>query len=115
MNSKNKESKEEEVLESWKSFGKSFGVVVAAFIREQLRRPSPSAPVRIRADGVWKDTAGVVHAVNATWIEPDVDLGRETACASTAWDPDNPRDYPVMIDEAVDCMTCVVKQVRSCL
>lgn len=87
----------------------------ADFIRSQLRRPSPSAPVRIRADGAWRDDGGVVHAVNATWIEPDVDLGRETACGSASWDPDNPRDYPIATDATVDCMTCVVRQARSCL
>lgn len=87
----------------------------ADFIRSQLRRPSPSAPVRIRADGAWRDDGGVVHAVNATWIEPDIDLGRETACGSTAWDPDHPGEYPSAIDAVVDCMTCVVRQARSCL
>lgn len=95
--------------------GKAMGEIGADFIRSQLRRPSPSTPVCIRADGAWRDNGGVVHAVNATWVEPDIDLGCETACGSAAWDPDNPHTYPTTTDEAIDCMTCVVRQVRSCL
>lgn len=97
--------------EGWKALGE----IGADFIRLQLRRPSPSAPVRIREAGSWRDDGGVVHAVNATWIEPDIDLGRETACGSMAWDPDHPGEYPSAIDAVVDCMTCVVRQARSCL
>lgn len=74
------------------------------------------SPVRVCADGVWRDDRGVVHAVNASWLaSSDIYLGRETACGSMAWDPDNPRAYPVMTNAAVDCMTCVVRQARSCL
>jgi hypothetical protein len=72
------------------------------------------ALVRIRAEGSWRDDAGVVHAVNAARIEPDIDLGRETLCGSASWEPDNPRAYPTVTDEIVDCMTCIVGQVRSC-
>lgn len=100
-----------ELSEGWKLVG----AVSADFIRAQLRHPSALAPVRVRTDGSWRDAAGVVHAVNATWIEPDVDLGRETACGSASWDPDNSHSYPVATDAVVDCMTCVVRQARSCL
>jgi hypothetical protein len=103
-----------EPSEGWKALG----AMGADFIRSQLRRPSASAPVRVREDGSWRDAAGVVHAVNATQIEPDVDLGRETACGSAcgsaSWDPDSPRDYPTTTDETVDCMTCIVRRARSC-
>lgn len=76
-------------------------------------RPSLFHPANVRADGSWKDANGVVHAVNATWIDPNIDLGRETACGSTAWDPDHSDDYPVAVDATVDCMTCVVRSARS--
>lgn len=99
-----------EFSEGWKVLGEAG----ADFIRSQLRHPSPSAPVRIRADGAWRDDGGVVHAVNAAWLEPDIDLGRETACGSRAWDPDHPSSYPAVTDATVDCMTCVVRQVRPC-
>lgn len=82
---------------------------------EALAREPLEAPVRIRAEGSWRDDAGVVHAVNAARIEPDIDLGRETLCGSASWEPDNPRAYPTVTDEIVDCMTCIVGQVRSCL
>lgn len=68
----------------------------------------------IKHMGSWADADGVVHAVNATQVHPDIDLGRETACESVAWDPDNPRSYPVTIGAVVDCMTCIVRQVRLC-
>lgn len=100
-----------EPSEGWKALGE----IGADFIRSHMCRPSVSAPVCVREDGSWKDDAGVVHVVNATWIEPDVDLGRETACGSASWDPDNPRTYPAVTDKPVDCMTCVVKQARLCL
>lgn len=104
-----------EVLDKESSEGwKALGSAGADFIRSQLRRPSSAAPVRIRADGAWMDDRGVVHVVNAMWIEPDIDLGRETACGSAAWDPDNPRDYPAVTDAVVDCMTCVVRLARLC-
>jgi hypothetical protein len=73
-----------------------------------------SAPARVREDGSWRDAAGVVHAVNATGVEPDIDFGRETACGSASWDPDSPRDYPASTDEDVDCMTCIVRLARPC-
>lgn len=101
---------DEHKIDGWKALG----AAGADFIRSQLRRPSPSAPVRVRADGAWRDDGGVVHAVNATWIEPDIDLGRETACGLTAWDPDHPGNYPVEPHAIVDCMTCIVRQARSC-
>lgn len=69
---------------------------------------------QVRPLGSWADVKGVVHAVNATQVHPDIDLGRETVCGSASWDPDSPRDYPVTTDEVVDCMTCVVRQARSC-
>lgn len=94
---------------------KTLGEIGADFIRSQLRRPSPGAPVYVRMDGSWRDDKGVVHAVNASWLEPShIDLGRETACGSTAWDPDHPGDYPVATGAVVDCMTCIVRQARLC-
>lgn len=94
---------------------KALGEVGAGFIRSQLRRPSALMPVLVRADGAWRDDRSVVHAVNASWLASnDIDLGRETACGSMAWDPDNPRDYPTMINAVVDCMACVVRQARLC-
>ncbi len=69
---------------------------------------------RVRGCGAWRDAAGVVHVVNAVWLEPDVDLGRETLCGSTTWDPDNPRAYPAATNETVDCMTCIVKRAQLC-
>lgn len=96
--------------DGWKALSKAN----ADFISAQFRRPSALSSVLVREVGSWKDVTGVVHAVNATWIEPDIDLGRETACSSVSWDSDGPGDYPVMNDEAVDCMTCVVHQARTC-
>lgn len=97
--------------EGWKALG----AAGADFIRSELRRPSALAPAHVRVDGAWRDDKGVVHEVNAAWVEPDIDLGRETLCGSYSWDPDNPRAYPTVIDEVVDCMTCIVGQARSCL
>ncbi len=92
------------------------GKAGADFIRARLHQPSPSAaePVQIRRDGSWTSADGVVHAVNATWIHPDIDLGRETACGVATWDPDSPRSYPAETESVVDCMTCIVQQARSC-
>lgn len=70
------------------------------------------APVQIRRVGSWASADGVVHAVNAMRIRPDIDLGRETACGVASWDPDNPDDYPSETESAVDCMTCMVRIAR---
>jgi hypothetical protein len=106
---KEEEAPAREPSEGWKALGE----VGADFIRHELRRPSGiPVPTRVHPSGAWRDDKGVVHAVNATWLDPDIDLGRETACGSMAWDSDHPRDYPTTTDEIVDCMTCVVRQAR---
>lgn len=63
--------------------------------------------------GRWSGEHGVIHAVNAMSVYPDIDLGLETACETVSWNPDNPRDYPIFTDKFVDCMTCLVRLTKS--
>ena len=60
--------------------------------------------------GQWRDAEGVVHAVNRLLIAgPDIDLGRETACETTFWSPDEPAAYPAADAADVDCMACLAR------
>jgi hypothetical protein len=90
------------------------GEIGAGFIWDQLRRPYPSSPRVIKPGGEWKDGLGVVHAVNFLVIgfTDEIDLGRETACGSTFWNPDEPWLYPDLLSGEVDCMACVA--TRNC-
>lgn len=82
----------------------------AAFIRRQLRHPFMAHAMVVRPIGCWRDGLGVVHVVNAlTTTHGDVvDLGRETACGSLFWNPDEPRLYPSPARIEASCMACVV-------
>lgn len=105
---------------------RSLGEVCASFIRGKLLQPSvvgwllpPYDQRLVRPAGRWKDDRGIVHAVNALFtlgkaneVDVDIDLGRETACTATFWNPDDARLYPEPSDKDVDCMACIAR--RSC-
>ena len=101
-----------------KRLAKRLANPVADLLRELLERPSFAsqvlAPVALCAVGGWADASGVVHVVNARTMSGGIDLGRETVCETASWDPDNPEVYPVLTEEDVDCMTCIVRLARPC-
>lgn len=103
----------------WKRLAAQRATLVRGFISDIMSQPRRSAfvpltPIMLCNAGAWVDELGIVHVVNARMMSGGIDLGRETACDSASWDPDNPEVYPVLTEDAVDCMTCLVRLARPC-
>jgi len=102
----------------WKRNAEKCAALVADFLVSQLARssfaPAILVPIGLYVVGGWADARGVVHVVNARMMSGGIDLGRETECTWWSWDPDNPEVYPVLTEDAVDCMTCLVRLARPC-